>query len=52
MPLIITKTKKPGQFYQAYYQTYTWYNYDTTENVHILRVQKYLIIKMPLMRTK
>ena len=27
---------------------YTCYNYDTTESTHILRVQNYLIIKVPL----
>ena len=46
-----TKTNS-SQFYQAYYYIYTWYNYDTTESAQILRVKKYLIIKIPLTRTK
>ena len=29
---------------------YTWYNFDTTESAHMLRVQKYLILKLPLIR--
>ena len=53
MPLIIMETKTNSSlFYQAYYQINSWCNYDTTESAHILRVQMYLIIKMPLIRTK